>query len=333
MSNQRYEDNFYNEKVKNQFLLQFDDEQRLPREVIFRKSREIEEKFGKDLAKFDKEELEEFLYFIKPSTLNSVTAQLSLINSYQRWAKKKGHRLSDLPLEETSEQYKRQFIVEKTGRYLAKKELYKDIRLLKNPQDQIVMLLLFYGISGKSSNEIIGLRIEHCDLENRIIHVPDVDDNPRDIEIDEFTADILRSAINQKVYFKNNGKMVTGKAPRVAQLAETGYVVKPIKTNVKKFGEVKHNIIVNRIETFKEATNRANVTPLTIVQSGDIYEVFKEYKEKGIIDNGVYASVAEKRHFKPVRKPGHNWTKLKAYANLEIVKELYGEELQLQEVK
>src|SRR5689334_15058955 len=98
MSNLKYEEGFYNDRLKIAYLSQYVDSNRTYETYarILKASRDIEEEKNKDIARFNISEIEDLFDHLSPTTLAASRNNISIVNSYIDWAIVNGHRENNI---------------------------------------------------------------------------------------------------------------------------------------------------------------------------------------------------------------------------------------------
>lgn len=166
---------------------------------LFDKVDSFEKSFKKDFYDFTAHELGIFFTSLKiplPLTLNS---RKSLINSYCKFAieqNKSIHKTSiveDLRVKEYID------TSEFNEKYCTQEELYFNISKLSNLSDMALCILLFKGINGERSQELLKLKISDYDEAKATIF-----SNGVNIKLSIFENNIIQSTIKEKYYISYN---------------------------------------------------------------------------------------------------------------------------------
>lgn len=159
--------------IKTEFInnLECSDSVKESFKMIFKKVSPLEEKLGKDLKDFNREELFLVLGELKGRSYNSVHTKWGITKKYLK------HFNNSFVDTITSDDLK-QFIVEADVRYVTREELREKISVLESASHKALLFLLFDGIGGKGYKEICNLKFEDIDfetgkitLENRCVTV------------------------------------------------------------------------------------------------------------------------------------------------------------------
>src|SRR5690606_32760586 len=147
-------------------------------------------------------EIESVLYGFEANNRNTVESYGRIISSYLNWSVKNKIR-EDNPL--TS------FKPGDFEKYLTNDEIYMSDKQLRryedqceNPQDAVILRLLFEGLSGKELSEICNLKKTDVDRENNRLFLMDAGSNSgRILPVEQRTIDLIDAAIAQRMYRKN----------------------------------------------------------------------------------------------------------------------------------
>lgn len=328
----------YNFEVKGKYLDQFDHQE--TKEVyarLFRKAFESELALDKDLFDFNEVELEDFLANkLKPKTKESARTYCNVIANYIQWAidNPKISKTNNIinPMKRRQEYFFE--FVQNRKMYFSMEEKQAIIKSLVNKQDSFIIEGLWNGIQGTKVSELVNLRINDVDSINRKISIRDDNNNiTRVISFsDKEETDIFEMAIlanKEREYYKKNGEVdYSSNVKDVAELSESEYVLKSAKTSRhggKEGGEkVSHFTVYNRLEMIRsledfEEYNDA-LTTKNIVRSGMIYMALKLFDRDHELGTKQIKEICTRFDIK------YKWS-LRDFLNLEILEELYPEEM------
>lgn len=158
----------------------------------------------------------------------------------------------------------------------SKSELNDCVDQLENAQDQAMVYCLFFGIYGKKAEEIINLKISQVDLKNKKIYLQN-----RIIEMDDLFVDIMSSALEQEIYcpiYIQGEKRYS--EFKFNMNSEYVFKVKGNKKNNNGLGTFSYEGFKTRIKKIRDISEK-NFTPETLVKSGIIYNLIKEFSVEG----------------------------------------------------
>lgn len=265
---------------------------------IFDKSFDFENKFGKDLYQFNKEEILEFLAS-RNMSFESLKVNLSCIRSYINWSYEKGIKASNKNAADDITDTELKKISKKKRNVLHVDDIYEivgringsNFPKLKNMQDRLLVYLLFLGVRGERASELINLKYKHIDLENGLIKLSELDANRKDLKVDKFCLDLIKSVKKESEYhrYMDGSNDKTTNIKEFYDLHDSEYVFR--KSNVgkkSKSDKMSYAGILRRLQTISKYTD-LKLTMNTVESSGMTY-IAKKAIDAGYelkIDNPV----------------------------------------------
>lgn len=265
-------------------------------EWLFDKSFEFEHRFSKDLYDFNRDELLIFLKAIgdKKMLFSTLKVIRSYISLYVDWAIKSGLKLNKRnPAEDIELQVLQEFA--KESNILHVDFIYSMLGIeskipsieLKNYQDKLLVYLLFIGIRGERATELIDLRYEHVDFENRILKLGEVSPDRSDIKLDDISYYLFKNAKSEQYYYRymDISNMKTTNIREYYQLIDSDYVFQ--KTSTRKNSDsvkLSYQGIMRRLHTFSNYVG-LDLTMKNIERAGMTYIAYK------ILEQGMEISV------------------------------------------
>ncbi|HFK1543418.1 TPA: hypothetical protein ACGXM3_005240 [Bacillus cereus] len=252
----------YNEDFKEEYLSKYKDNTRRVKRIIFEKSRTLELTYGKDLYDFNFEQLEEVLRSLKASTVRSLQNSVATIAQYTKFAiknKKKSDKIN----------YIDGFTKDKIEEYLdkereenmifPKEEIMSIANEAENPQDGVILALIFDGVSNKNEfEELINLSEDDIDFDDKVIKLED-----REVPMSEDTYTLVKGAINEPKYSSTSGDV-----SREYKLAESEFVLRGLRNNK----QIKWQNISQRIIRLSEQSGwEKTLTATNVAYSGQLY--------------------------------------------------------------
>ncbi|WP_168898305.1 phage integrase family protein [Bacillus sp. ISTL8] len=252
----------YNEDFKEEYLSKYKDNTRRVKRIIFEKSRTLELTYGKDLYDFNFEQLEEVLRSLKASTVRSLQNSVATIAQYTKFAiknKKKSDKIN----------YIDGFTKDKIEEYLdkereenmifPKEEIMSIATEAENPQDGVILALIFDGVSNKNEfEELINLSEDDIDFDEKVIKLED-----REVPMSEDTCELVKDAIHEPKYSSTSGDRV-----REYKLAESEFVLRGLRNNK----QIKWQNISQRIIRLSEQFGwEKTLTATNVAYSGQLY--------------------------------------------------------------
>lgn len=278
----------YQAKNKNKFMETLND----PKMYVwlFDKTFEYEQKFGKDLYNFSKDEILEFLSSRKLA-ITTLQGLVSYISTYIGWAIKDGVKRSDRnPTDEISiEDLKK--IAKKTD-VLDAEIIYElagvsdfdtGLPKLKNAQDKLLIYLLFLGINGERANEIVNLKFEHVDIENGVIKLSELDPTRKDMRIDPHCLKLFKATKKERYYerYLDEDNIDDKNSAEDYEVIDSDYVFRRSAVGRKSNDEkISYSALIRRINAIREYTG----IPLTIkkVERAGMIRTAQKILEKGL---------------------------------------------------
>jgi len=327
----------YNEEVKQKYLERFSNEDtRGVYTRLFQRSRETEEKLGKDIYNFSDNEMEDFLRnTLRPKTKESARTYCNVLANYVQWAIDNSHITGvthfNNPLKRRQE-YFFEFVPD-LKLYISKTEKMAIMATLLNKQDSFIIDALWEGIQGRQLSELVNLRLEDVRKHEGVILLRD-DNGIVTRKLVYTPEEVLESTIfdnavlanKEKSYYKNNGVIDhDSNISETFALPFSDYVLKSAVTNSKnnKGGEkVSYYTIYNRLEMIRRLEGMEEyadaLTTVNIVRSGMIHMASKLYQRDGEIGTKQIKEICARYNLK------YKWS-LKDFLNVDMVKSLYPE--------
>jgi integrase len=331
--NQIYNDNIYNEQVKNRFMEEISDDSKGPYERIFIRSSIIEASLNRDMYDFNIKEIENVLFHLKPKTAAASKSNISIISSYIDWAIEEGYRSNTInPMRYQFDNWAEKFLDDNIKLFYTNLEIDEIITRCINEQDAVIISLLFYGASGREVSELRNLRISDVNFETcEVTLIDDKDNQTRIIKVPSDCISLIKNADMQTNYYKRNGHISPNSrnTKEVSELIETGYVIKPAKTKTVHLEQVNTHLIYARLSTISEIFNLENFTVKNIQRSGMLYHAKQIFSRDGKFgEKEQYLEICEQFGVGKVNNngyEGYNWHPMKEYINMDMIKQLYNE--------
>ncbi|MVP00811.1 hypothetical protein [Paenibacillus lutrae] len=334
MSNQIYEDGFFNEYQKVRYLNTLPTKSRGQAERILSRAKALEIQFQTDLYNFNLDQVEKLFHYMNPSTLTSSKSNFYVVQNYIRWAIKQDLRvgsngspqnINPLDLLNTS-LYHKNFIDQTKQVLFTKEEVYSMIDRCMNAQDAFPVIGLFEGISGNGYDELLNLNKESLLKDNGLLLHDGGDE--RFIKVSDKCMGIINEALNQQIYYKKNGNLKeTMKSSAEAELESNDYVLKNVKTRSKTSGKADKFLIQRRIASVKEYNQLKVLNPTMIKNSGMLYMAKGFYDRHGELKKEHYDEISDRFGFKQTLNNGklyYNNHRLKdSFLNVDRLLEVY----------
>jgi integrase len=272
----------YNHKLKFSTKNYNEDTRRVVM-ALFRKSATLEEAYGKDLYDFNLDELTQFFKSLKAKTLRSLQNQISTVERYVHYSIK----LTENGINYASAFDSRDKIeslldkVAEENMIFDKDEIMEMVEFADNPQDGVIVGLLFDGVSHKNEfEELIELTKDNIDFDNRVINLED-----RQVPMSDRTYLAVKGALDTSLKYIS----ITGETSRSYKIAEGENVLRGLRGKNK----VKPQIINQRLLRIKEIFDYEYLNATTIVYSGQIH-LAKELFKSGLDIDTVVSKVLER---------------------------------------
>ena len=244
--------------------------------LLFKKVGELEYDFGKDISEFNNVQFESALSHLQATTLRSLQNSISTIEQYIDFAIKENKipvELGNIAIRYNKASIVSDFLDKKAEENMlySKNEIDALSTYADNAQDGVILSLLFDGVSHKRQFlELRSIQIDHCNLEDLYIDIPDVVDEStgeliegRRIPISRETAMMIRSAMSEKKYTS-----IKGESSREYNIAaESNYVLRGLRDNY----QIKWENISQRLLRLAKKENYPYLNATTISYSGQIH--------------------------------------------------------------
>lgn len=276
---------FYNSNIKKEFLMHFPENSFKTYYYALSKASSFEHKLKKDLQSFTLDEISLVIKSFKLKTRNGITYIRVLKKYIDFYIKYVDNPKLNNPLENFSTKWALQFIEER--KYMANYQIDDLIDQCVNPQDKLLIYLLFYeGVGGTALSELRNLSKADIDLNRQKLMLKDDEKGKREIELTSKCYSLLISAIEQKKQLIENGKAIKYKAKI---LVETDFIFRDTVGGRKKDDlndiRVANQFIYNRLSDIRRFFKLPKYFNNSFIQDcGKIYFAKIHYEELGFID-------------------------------------------------
>ena len=323
MANVKYYGEIYNKEIKNLFIEDFSYTTKKQNMVIFRSVALKEIELEKDLYDFSFDELHSIFSF--SMGVNTFKQRLNVIKQYIKWAitegysKLKHNPFDDIDIDKLANKFLNEVIL------FHYKELC-EIEDFLEPQDAVIIRLLFEGFSGVKYSEIIDLKIEHVDFFNKTATIHSSDGSKRTTSVTSRCLDLIRLA-NEQIAYSRGGRNATQ-----LELFDRGKVVKiaVMRTDTGNKDPDVH-LIYRRLVSISEQFN-LDISTKTIPQSGMVYmarNIMTEKNDMNTLQREDAEYIMSKFGFIMESGEVSNQTYLKfkkQFLNVETVNKVYYED-------
>jgi integrase len=322
----------YNEEIKKEFLSSYDNEQtQTTIEYILYKSSDMENALEKDLYDFNVNQIGKVISNTNPLNVTVARSTGRILSAYITWASEKGLRKTNInPIKSMLPEWYEQF-VSKKKLFISEKELKEIEKDLVNAQDAVILYLLFEGVNGEGSSEILNLKKQDVDFDTNEVKLLEVKKNgekrERTIKVSDTCLRIIWQAINDMTYKNRNGNAQNPRGGAEIELVNNDYVVRSVNRRVKDTNAPadKHTLF-RRITMISEEFDLPYLTMKNIERSGMIKMAKDLYEQEGELDTPQLSKVAEHFGRRKVNVNGSEYyhlTPVREFVNLENISELY----------
>jgi integrase len=312
----------YNEKVKEEFLSQYDNEQtRKTIRNVFFKTNLLESILEKDLYDFSLEELGKAVANTQPITKNVSRSNGRFISNYISFCIENRYRKNTInPLKGVLPEWYDTF-VDKRKLHYSYDEFYELLESLPNGQDQAFLALIWSGVLGEKFSQLTELTHSDIDYENNSVYVKERDEW---IPIEKELMKFIEKADNEKTYYQYN--MKNGEMSE-KQLLSSVYLFKNVKSPRSQEGvPVSMSVLYNRLHSIKQQNELEHLTPISIKQSGQIKMAVDLYQQEGWLAYEQFAKIGTRYQSSQIVNNGYQYYNshlLREYISEENIKELY----------
>ncbi|KNF08673.1 phage integrase family [Gottschalkia purinilytica] len=278
----------YNEDLKSEFIQKYGKTTQKQVTRLLSKCYDMESKLNKDFSSFEFSEVRDFLLSLNKKSIHSLYTTISFLRSYVDFAIEKQklcsrtNCLNCFKGTQTLEQYINNVaenLVDsegdiELGKYITRQELYNIINFCVNPQDGALFGVLFEGATLEEARNLL---IKDCDFENSKITFTKDNGITRTRTInDHFIMNILKDAIKQERYEKNNGLNEGLRTPSFI-LIKTEYVFRA--SGKTKADKIQASTLNNRLKKIASTYGNPFLNPTNLWISG-IIDFAKKLKAK-----------------------------------------------------
>lgn len=198
---------------------------------FFRKANDFEVEYNIEIEKFTEDDIKSFLKFFARTSPNSLSVYFSRLKKYYQYLYKEKNITSLMQYTNMKYADYKDFVATDVynSRILTREELYSQIGKIINPCDRLLLLLIFLGIKGDKTVELLNLKKSDIDLTARRITVGNTY-----YAIDSLIESEIRNTINTHIYYMNNGQgdAATQRKNRVELIENSDYIFRPIENKL-----------------------------------------------------------------------------------------------------
>lgn len=248
---------------------------------IFKKSASTENFYNKDVCVFNSDEILDLVRRLNYNTQNALESAMSVFATYVDWCiandfrGKYENNINDFELFIKTQDLS-QFLskLRAKNRYLTKEEVHDMVDYLYNFQDKATILAMYEGILGESAHELRLLTTKDIDIKSSTVKLIDADGTIRTKKISSKLVGILLNASEETEYYQDNGEAIS-KSTSVRKLAETPYVIKPVRRGYNNDEPLGYGSFSQRIVRIKKYVEYPFITASTLYNSGAINRVLE----------------------------------------------------------
>jgi hypothetical protein len=274
--------------IKERFLNKYDTGAKRFYWFILKKVSETEQILNKDIFLFSMEELDSCLCSLSNGSKQMVSSNASCLRQYIAFAIEEGYVRDGINLLDTIIGKDLNKYVDKNAaerKYITFEQLQEMQSQCINDQDLVIPELLFVGVKGENSNEIINLKVQDIigiktELGNGEYKINyKIILSNREIPITLRTYEIIQNAISQTDYYRGNGEDIGGAKTKTFPINDSEYVVRTSGT--KKNGTIGYNTLVARVNRIKAYFGNPYLNITNLWVSGMIHMAKGIKEEKG----------------------------------------------------
>jgi integrase len=318
---------WFNSHIKEEFLSQYTEGTQTTYQRVFESSKDIEEIKGYDLYDFSLDEVREVVENANPKSPASARSMGSTISKYITWAAKyKSSNINEM--QGVSPKFFENIVADREL-FINETTLQEIIYGLVNPQDQVIVKLIFLSVSGYRYSELLNLTYKHINRDENILRLVDDRKNERFLKVDEATISLIDRALRQQEYMPRNGE---SERKTKQPLVKNPYVVRSVLRKAKYLERAEMNCILRRISNISEVFEKPYLTPKNIWKSGQIKMAADLYKRDGEIGTDQLNEIAEAYNLSKISNNGYEMyaiTQMKDYINAKNLKQLYNIDVEI----
>lgn len=214
---------------------------------------------------------------LKSRSYSSIGAKKASVNEILSYANRYDIKINSNGIHESSDKDKKNFdikqnIIDTSDIHFTKKEIQQLCESFINPVDKFIVYGLFCGIDGKSRCDLLNLKIEQINLDEKIISLSN-----KNIEMDDYMYEILKCTLKENSYKKYIQPGLEESTSIYYDLnMKSKFVIKtkPCKTTNDGLNAMKISGFNQRIKTLKEFS-KCNILPKCLVKSGAMHKMYK----------------------------------------------------------
>ena len=240
---------------------------------LFRKLEPYEERLGKDVSEFTKQEALAMYKWIKSRSIYTLMNDNTILKSYYAWRQYYHGVDNPSAYERINIEDLRPLVDKQASRVLSREEIIEIEDQLLNITDAAIIQALFEGISGQSMRDITSLNDKMLDKENQCLIFPD----GRIFEISERLCDLLEKAFQEDIY------ICYGETLRTKQLIGDGKLFKERdNAHAADSDDRRFRAVYRKIQVIRDYVGIKELTMKGLATSGMTYYLRKCLNETGM---------------------------------------------------
>lgn len=328
MANVIYQHGFYNEAVKNDYLLQFQAGTSRTFSRLFKASQALEAEIGQDLYAFDEEQLRRLLHALAPAKRHASRQNGSTLTNYLDWAIQCNLRRTNNPLHNVAPDWYDQFVDGSYKQYFTEDELETIMAGCRNAQDAVLVRLLMEGVGGDGNSELLNLTVHDILLPTNELMLRSADGSIRKLTVSKACIDLCLRAHAQTTYLRRNGQVSKRAKVTSANLVTNEYIVRSSMTQTGHLQHAQKNIVHRRMSVLAELFGLPGLVPKNIAYSGMLILARNLLERDGKLEKPQYDTICEVFNVSQSKiegRTGYHYYRLKnEFLHRDKVIDLYG---------
>lgn len=277
---------------------------------VLSKADEYEKEIGKSIFDFNIEDRDELLLIkFKNKTPWAFQSNLTPLKKYvdfcimKKLVRSNENRFATIL---TADYGKYVNIQAMENSYIPQSECREWQKQLVNYQDKLLLELPSLGVRGRTEKgntleELINLKVEDVKWNEKVLYLINNDGDLRRLKIDDYTLDLIKKTINERLYIFNNGfrkkknEGVYEKTEKGLPINETEYVFRVPGKN--KFEKADDKLFASRINRMQNWLGKPYLTISNLYFSAMIDYAKKLKEEKGDLTKEDYIRINERFQF------------------------------------
>lgn len=281
----------YNQDLKERFLEQYPDKTRKFYRYVLAKAFETEYALKKDIYDFSDEESDKLLYKYNNGSIQSLQTVNCVLKQYVDYCVDKGYGFKKENYFDISRNYEdlQKYIKIEDQSYISRETLEDIVGKCVNAQDAVIFCLLYDSVKGENAEEIVNLKVDDCNFSTNTLKLTRNNGDTRTIQASDLTMSIIREAILEQNYIKNNGVDSPDMRAKTYKIIHTDYVVRISARD--SGGKINPVNVIARINRMKMWYGNPHLTVTNIWLSGMLDRLKTIKEEKGELTKQDYLDV------------------------------------------